>query len=153
MKRTIKKGLFSFATSTTIALICLLLVEVISAALGYHISPLTPEFVNLFPTGTIALGVDLLIYGFIGFVFSTLTFIYEIDRLGFILQNILYCIATAIFWIPLIIFIWQLQRYPQALISTFIGFVACYMIIMIIQFITTKKEVAIVNHSLQKNLE
>jgi len=48
-------------------------------------------------------------------------------------------------WIPLICFVWQLYRYPAALVYTIGGFVLTYMVMSMVGYNITKKEVAQIN--------
>ena len=150
MKKTIIKLIKSFAFSSITSLIILALIEIISAAFGHRISPLTPEFISYFPSETIALEVDILLYGVFGLAFSSMTFIYEIDSIGFVLQNIIYCLSTSVIWIPVVTFIWQLWKYPQALFCTIAGFIVTYAIMTITVYNTTRKEIHDLNDMLDK---
>lgn len=138
----------SFAFSCTTSTVILALIELISTALGHRIAPLTPEFISYFPSETIATEVDILLYGIFGAAFSGMTFIYEIDSLGFVVQNIIYCLSTSVVWIPIVTFIWQLWKYPQALICTIIGFIVTYLIMTIIAYNTARKDITDVNRML-----
>ena len=149
MKKHIIKAAKSFAFSCTISMIALFLIEAISVATGHRLSPLTPEFISYFPTETIAFEVDILLYGLFGLAFSSMTFIYEKDSLGFVLQNIIYCLGTSVIWIPVVTFIWQLWKYPPALISTILGFFLTYVIINIVVYNTTRKDISDVNRMLE----
>lgn len=148
MKKHLIKILKSFAFSCTTSIVILALIELISTALGHRISPLTPEFISYFPNETIATEVDILLYGIFGVAFSGMTFIYEIDSLGFVVQNIIYCLSTSVVWIPIVTFIWQLWKYPQALICTIIGFIVTYLIMTIIAYNTARKDITDVNRML-----
>jgi len=145
----IKRALSSFLYSAFIAMVCLLLVEVISTALGFRVVPMTPEFISYFPSETIALEVDILLYGVFGMVFGGMSFIYEKDKLGFVLQNIIYCLTTAIIWIPIITFIWQLWKYKPAMIYTIVGFIASYVIITVSTYLRTRHDIDEVNRILK----
>jgi len=148
-KKYILRAVNSFAYSTIISLITLLLIETISTALGNRVASMTPEFVSYFPSETIAFAIDLLLYGLFGATFSVMTFIYDIDSLGFVVQNIIYCVATAAIWIPIINFIWQLWKYPQALICTIAGFLVTYIIMTVIAYNKARKDIADVNRLLE----
>ena len=74
-----------------------------------------------------------------------MTFIYEKPEIGFVLQNLIYCILTGIFWVPIVVFIWQLNRYPQAFYGTISGFIATYIIMSVVGYKITKKEVEAIN--------
>lgn len=152
MKKHIKNIFQSFFFSAITAMICLMLIEVISSAVGHCLSPMTPEFRSYFPSESVALEVDILLYGLFGIAFSGMSRIYENDRIGFVLQNIIYCVGTAIIWVPVVTFIWQLWKYPQALICTVIGFIVTYVIMTIVAYNTTRKEIVEVNALLASDI-
>jgi len=151
MKRNLLRMIKSFAYSCTISMIILLLIELISTALGHRVSPLTPEFISYFPSETIATIVDVLLYGIFGLAFSSMSFIYEKDSLGFVTQNVIYCLGTSLVWIPIVTFIWQLWKYPPALISTIAGFFVTYVIMTIVAYNKARKDINDVNHLLKSS--
>lgn len=148
MKKYIIRTINGFLCSAVVSMLCLLLVEVISAALGNRINPMTPDFISYFPSETIALEVDILLYGIFGASFAGMSFVYDNDRLGFVVQNIIYCLCTAAIWIPIITFIWQLWRYPMALVCTIAGFAVTYVIMTVVAYKTTKNDISEVNRLL-----
>jgi len=111
-------------------------------------SAMTPEYRAMFPSDTLALGIAVLSHGLIGAAFAGATFIYEKAEIGFVLQNIIYFLLTGIVWIPLICFVWQLYRYPAALVSTIGGFVLTYVVMSVLGYNITKKEVEQINAKL-----
>lgn len=143
-----KKSLFSFMISAMAGMLVLLIIETISRACGNDRNPLTPEFLALFPSDTIAFGVDILLYGMFGLAFAGWSFLYEIDRLGFVVQNMLYMLGTGIIWIPIVMLMWKLYKYPPAMIFTIAGFVVTHIIMSIIIYNNTKKEVNSINLAL-----
>lgn len=143
----IKRCVESFGNSAVCGTIVILLIEVIVRIVTgvEDFIPFAPEYVALFPSESIAVGVNTLLYGVIGATFSAMIFIYEIDRIGFVIQNILYCIFTGIVWLPIVTLIWQLQKYPKAFWGTIIGFVCTYVIMSIVGYQITKKDVEQIN--------
>lgn len=146
----LKKISFSFAISSCCGLAVYMLLElIVGVIIGVEgFSVMTPEYVALFPSETLALEVAIIFHGLIGAVFSAATFIYEKIEIGFILQNVIYFLLTGVVWIPVICFVWQLYRYPSALISTIGGFVLTYVVMSIVGYNITKKEVALINKHL-----
>lgn len=155
MKTWIKRCGISFSISAFCGLIVNMLIEIIVKAVtgSEDFSPLSAEFRALFPSESIAIYVNILLYGVIGAAFSGFTFIYEIEKLGYIVQNILYYIATAFVWVPIVILMWQVQRYPQAVILTFGGFLITDIIMTIVGYKMKKQEVDIINLVLEKQMK
>ena len=146
----IKRCLNAFIYSTFFGVLINLIIEIIVRVVsGFDYSPITPEFRALFPSETTAVFADALLYGVIGFIFAFMLFIYNFDRLGFVVQNIIYYVCTSVVWMPIIIFIWQIQKYPSALISTIIGFVVVEIIMTVIAYNITKKNIAAINSKIE----
>ena len=147
MKEILYRCIFSFAVSAVCGNITNFLIEfVVRTVTGSKdFLPLSPEFVALFPSESIAVEVNILLYGIIGVAFSLAAIIYEKDRLGVIVQNILYFIVTSMVWVPIVTLVWQLHKYPQALIGTICGFVVTYIIMSIVGYRITKKNIEKIN--------
>ena len=95
MKETLKKGFISFAISAICGLIVNLVIDIVVNACGVKgFVSMSDQYVAMFPTTAMAAYVNILVYGLIGFVFATMTFIYEVERLGFLFQSIIYFIVT-----------------------------------------------------------
>jgi hypothetical protein len=89
--------------------------------------------------------VNILIYGMIGFVFAAMTFIYDVERLGFLFQSIIYFIVTESLSVAVTIFLWQLHHYPSAFIGTLMGYAVSHIIIFISAYRTLRKDVKEIN--------
>lgn len=140
----------SFICTSFFAMLSNLVIEVIVRMVsGFDYSPITPEYIAMFPSVTVAYGVDILLYGIIGMTFSGCLVVYEQERIGFVFQSIIYCVLTSVVWIPIVTFLWQLWRYPEALIGTIIGFFVTNIIMMIVGYQTTKKSIERVNEALK----
>ena len=88
----IKRAVFSFIISSFLGLVVYLLIEFFgSVVFGVEgFTGLTPEYLEKFPSETLALGVAVLSHGLIGAVFAVAGSIYEKVEIGFILQNVIY---------------------------------------------------------------
>lgn len=86
----VKRILNSFVYSAFFAMLCNVIIEVIVRAIvKFDYSPITPEYIAMFPSVTVAYGVNFLLYGMIGMVFSGFTFIYEKDRICFVITDVI----------------------------------------------------------------
>lgn len=143
----LKRATFSFAISCACGLVVYMLTEfIVGVLMGVEgFSVMTPEYLALFPSETLALEAAVLCHGLIGAAFSAATVIYEKAEIGFLLQNVIYFVATGIVWVPVISFVWQLYRYPEAFFSTIAGFAMTYVIMSVVGYRITKKEVAQIN--------
>lgn len=154
MKKIIVRCGFSFMISAFVSMIVNMMIELCVQLITKDttFNPLSPEFRAMFATDSMAVYVNALLYGLIGATFSGCAVIYEMERVCYILQNLLYFIFTACVWIPTVIFMWQLWRYPSALIGTLIGFAVTYFIMTIIGYKSKKREIADINKLLQRRI-
>ena len=150
MKEILKRGAISFSISATIGLVVNLIIDIIVNAAGNEdFVSISPDTRALFATPAIAAYVNVLLYGLIGATFAMMTFIFDIDRLGFVIQNILYFLMTGVVLTVITVFVWKLHRYPQALIPTLTGYGVTFLIIGINQYRTLKKDIKDINRELE----
>ena len=146
MKESLKRGLFSFAISAFFGLIINPLIDIIANMCGAEgFVSMSPNFIALFPTSVMATYVNIILYGLIGFVFAITTFIYEVPRLGFVIQSLIYFVITGGFCVGVTIFLWQLHHYPSALIGTLSGYAVCHVIIVTAAYRDLKKDIKEIN--------
>lgn len=152
MKEIMKRAVTGFGNSAVCGLIVNMFIEL--AVRHYTkdsaFDPMSPAFVALFPSKTVAIEVNILLYGVIGAVFAAATWIYEQDRIGFIFQNLIYFVMTGAVWVPIMTMLWQLQRYPQALVGTLIGFSGTYAVMSFVGYKITRRDVREINQALKK---
>ena len=103
----------------------------------------------MFPTPVMAAYVNVLLYGVIGAQFAAMTMIFESRRIGVILQWIIYFCVTSAVCLIITIFLWQLHRYPMALVCTFLGYGLTYLIMGIVQYRKLKEDIMIINRSVE----
>ena len=151
MKMWIKRISLSFAVSMFCGLLVNMLTEiVVRAVTGVQEFPMvSAEFTELFRSKTIATEVNILLYGVIGAVFSAAALIYEQDKIGFLFQNLFYMLMTGMVWVPIVCLLWQLQKNPPAFISAICGFVMTYLVMTVVGYRITKKEVEGINRMLE----
>lgn len=151
MKNILKRCVFSFCVSSVLGALTNLIIELaVRMVTGMDdFTPISPEFIELFPSETIAVEVNVLLYGVIGAGFSAMTFIYENDKIGFILQNIIYCLLTSIIWVPIVVVVWQLNKHGNALIGTLIGFFVTYIVMSVVGYKITQAKINEINKYLE----
>lgn len=147
MKNIIRRVFISFACSAFAGLICNLLIDVIVNGVSdmEGFISMSPEFLALFPTPAIAAYVNIILYGLIGVAFAGMTFIYDIDRIGFVIQSIIYFVGTSIILTIITFVIWQLWKYPSALYCTLCGYAVSFIIMGITQYRKLKKDIEEIN--------
>ena len=146
MKEVLKRGFTSFALSSFAGLLVNLIIDIIMNRVlktGFH--SMSPEYVALFPSVTIAAYVNVLLYGVIGATFALSAYIYEVERIGFIIQSIIYFVITSSVCVGITILLWQLHRYPSAFISTLAGYFATHVIMMVIEYRKLKDDIRAIN--------
>lgn len=146
MKLVLSRAGKSFLLSCICGLIVNLLIDTIVTMIsGNAFVSIPVDFKESFPSPVQAAYVNVLLYGIIGASFGGFTCIYECNRIGFIIQNIIYFIATSAVWFTISICIWQLQRYFSALICTLCGYIVTYIIVTVLQYRQLKQNVAEIN--------
>ena len=146
MKEYLKRGLISFSISMSAGLLINLLIDGIVGLNGVEgFISMTPDFRNLFPTPVIAAYVNLIMYGLIGFTFSVMTFIYDVERISFLLQSIIYFVVTAAVCMAITILLWQLHKYPEGFIGTIAGYAVTHVIMFILAYKKLKQDIIEIN--------
>jgi hypothetical protein len=149
IKETLKKGAKSFAIGSFSGLIVNLIIDLIVNAFGPKgFCSISPYFAEHFPTTAMAAYVNILLYGVIGATFAMMTVIYEFERIGFVIQSIIYFLVTGTVCILITILLWQLQKHPMALIFSLIGYAVTHVIMITIEYNTLKKDIKEINTSL-----
>lgn len=149
----LKRCAFSYMISAMCGLIVNLLIEVIVCAVTgmSEFNPFSPEYLAMFSSERVAIEVYMLLQGMIGAAFAGMLFIFEFEKIGFVIQYFLYFLLTSIIWVPIVTLIWQLHRYPQALMGVLTGFALTYAIMAVVGYRVTKKEIRQVNLLLEQS--
>ena len=146
MKEYLKKGLVSFAFSAFAGLVINLFIDSIVNLNGVRgFISMSPEFRALFPTPVIASSVNILLYGLIGFTFSFMLFIYDVEKISFLAQSILYFAVTAGVCMLITTMLWQLPRYPAAFAFTLTGYAVTHVIMFTITYRSLKRQIREIN--------
>lgn len=150
LKETLKKGAVSFALSAFCGLIINLIIDIVINATGHTgFCSISPDFLALFPTTAMAAYVNLLLYGVIGATFSMMTFVYDLEKIGFAFQSIIYFVVTSTVCILITTLLWQLHRYPAALISTLAGYAVTHVIMFTVSYRKLKNDIQEINTQLE----
>ncbi len=151
MKEILKRISISFAISSFAGLIVNLVIDSIANAVGNPgFISISPAFKDLFPTPVLAAYLNILLYGVIGATFSGMTFVFDIRRLGFIIQWCIYFLITFALCLFITIFLWELHKIPQAMACTLSGYAITYIIMAIVQYRQLKNDVDEINRSLNE---
>ena len=146
MKEYFKRGLISFAIGAFAGLLVNLIIDVIVNLTGHTgFISMSSDYQALFPTPAMAAYVNILLYGLIGWIFSFATYIYEIERIGFVIQSIIYFLITSSVCMAITIFLWQLHRYPIAIVCTLAGFAITHVIMITNEYRRLKADIKVIN--------
>lgn len=146
MKEILKRGFTSFALSSFAGLLVNLIIDLIMNARGVTgFISMSPEYVALFPSVTIAAYTNVLLYGLIGMTFAMATLIYDVEKIGFLIQSIIYFVITSSVCVGITMLLWQLHKYPAAFISTLAGYAATHVIMMVIEYRKLKADIKVIN--------
>ncbi len=150
LKMILKRGIISFAISSFAGLFINLMIDLIASACGAKsFISMPPDYVAMFPNVAIAAYVNILLYGLIGLAYSAMTFIFEINRIGFVIQYCIYFVGTSIVLSIITLLIWKLYRYPQALICTLAGYAVSFAIMGVVQYKALKADIKKINEELK----
>ena len=146
IKEYLTKIFISFSVSAFMGVLINLIIDAVANATGNAgFISMSPQYVALFPTPVIAAYCNVLIYGIIGAVFSGATIIYEVERIGFVIQSLIYFLITASASMGITVVLWQLHRYPAAFISTMAGYLATHIIMITIEYRKVKADIKAIN--------
>ncbi|MBP5281013.1 MAG: DUF3021 family protein [Lachnospiraceae bacterium] len=149
MKEILKRGAMSFAISSFVGLLINLIIDVSVNACGLQgFASIAPDFMELFPSPVIAAYVNVLLYGVLGAVFAMMTFIFDCNRIGYLVQGLIYFLVTAMVCMVVTVFLWHLHRYPKAMICTLAGYGVCYVIMGFVHYRKLKSDVQSINEEL-----
>lgn len=146
MKECLRRTGVSFAISALAGLLVNLIIDVIANLAGQTgFAAMSPAFAAMFKTPVMAAYVNVLLYGAIGAVFAAMTIIFEARKIGVILQWIIYFLVTSALCTTITIFLWQLHRYPMALVCTIFGYGITYFIMGVVQYRRLKADIKTIN--------
>jgi len=146
LKEYLTRIAISFSISAFMGILINLIIDAVANATGSEgFISMSPQYVALFPTPVIAAYCNVLIYGLIGAVFSGATAIYEVERIGFVIQSLIYFLITVAASMGITVVLWQLHRYPAAFISTMAGYLATHIIMITIEYRKVKADIKAIN--------
>lgn len=145
IKSILKRFANGFAYSIAITLCFQTIATVCSGS-----SPMVPDFVERFDSEVLAYAVQLLLIGVMSGITSAATIIFDIRKMGLIIQKIIYLLVILGAWIPVACFVWSFNRYIISAISTIASIVVTYAIVLIVEYRINKNEIAEINEKLSK---
>ena len=146
MKEVLKRGITSFVLSSFAGLLVNLIIDIIMNAKGMTgFNSMSPDYVALFPSVTIAAYINVFLYGIIGVTFALSALIYEVEKMGFLIQSIIYFVITSVVSVGITMLLWQLHKYPAAFISTLAGYAVTYVIMTVIEYKKLKADIKVIN--------
>lgn len=145
MKNIVIRFLNGFCYSIAITLCVVLFVLVVAGK-----SVMLPEFTERFENEAIALGVQLLFVGVMSGVTSAGTVIFELKRMGLLVQSVLFLLLMLAAWIPVACYVWGFHKYTMSMISTLASIVVTYGICWGIQYKICSRDVKEINQRLNQ---
>lgn len=148
IKKGISRGINSFLYSIAINVILCIIIMVAVNKPDYI--PIVPDYAARFSSGTMALLVQWILIGLTSAAFGFWSIIMEYERIGLLLQSILYFVLTAIVWIPVAIFCWDLGENVYSFISIITSYLISYIITWTIQYRSCKDSIKQINQKLEE---
>ena len=150
-KKCLWRGAISFTTCVTVNVLILMAKTMSTVRMTgdkQTLPDLVPEYAAHFENPFMALMVQTLLCGLIGFAFGAGSVIMDIARWSMIRQAVVHFVLTACVWVPVSIFCWGLGRYRISFICVFLGMLFTYTVTWTCQIIVCRKEVARINEQL-----
>lgn len=148
LKNAFIRGINGFVYAVSIHVVVALVMMVIVDEPDFL--PMVPEYAALFKSKAAALLLQILLIGITSAAFGVGSVILEMERWSLLKQSIIYYIFTAVFWVPVSIFCWRIDKYITACISMFCSYTASYVITWMIQYRLCKKSIAEINQKLSE---
>lgn len=111
--------------------------------------PLVPSYAAHFSSPLVAVITSYFLVGAIGWAFGAFSVFFEIETWSFLKQGILHFLATAVIWIPIATFVWGLNEYPIAVVSTTLSLTLTYGLTWLLNYMKCKKNIEMINHRLR----
>lgn len=152
-KKSVSRGVVSFALCVTVNILVLMIKTMSTVKMtgdAQAMPELVPEYAAFFDNPFMALMVQTLLCGLIGFAFGCCSVIMEIAKWSMVRQAVAHFLLTACVWVPVSIFCWGLGRYLISFISVFLSMVFTYTVVWTCQIIICRREVARINAQLMQ---
>lgn len=148
LKKGVSRGINGFIYSIAINVIISIIIMAIVDKPDFI--PILPDYAARFSSSTMALLVQWILIGFTSAAFGFWSIVMEYERISLLLQSILYFVLTAIVWIPVAIFCWDLGENSLSFISIVTSYLLSYIITWIIQFRNCKNSINQINRKLEE---
>ena len=148
IKRALIRGIRGFICATAINVI--LAIIIMAFANDPNFVPLVPDYAARFTSVYMALLVQFVLIGLTSAAFGAGSVILEIERWSLLKQSIIYFIVTTLFWLPVSIYCWRIDKYPTAFISIICSYMVSYITTWFLQLSQCKKSVAKINQRLNQ---
>jgi glucan phosphoethanolaminetransferase (alkaline phosphatase superfamily) len=148
LKKGVSRAINSFLYS--IAINVILSIIIMAAVNKPDYIPIVPDYAARFSSGTMALLVQWILIGFTSAAFGFWSIIMEYERIGLLLQSILYFVLTAIVWIPVAIFCWDLGKNIFSFITIVTSYLISYIVTWTIQYRNCKDSIKQINRKLEE---
>lgn len=112
--------------------------------------PVMQEFGARFSGETVASLTQTMLIGLCSAFFGGGSVIMELEKIGLVVQSILYFMLTAAVWVPVACVCWGIHKYPSALVSVSASYLIAYFISWTVSFKQCKKNVAEINVRLKQ---
>lgn len=152
-KKSVSRGVVSFALCVTVNIIVLMIKTMSTVKMtgdAQAMPELVPEYAAFFDNPFMALMVQTLLCGLIGFAFGCCSVIMEIAKWSMVRQAAVHFLLTACVWVPVSVFCWGLGRYLISFVSVFLSMVFTYTVVWTCQIIICRREVARINAQLMQ---
>lgn len=144
--KIVQRGISSFTYSVAINVVLFTILIVMFDRPEFV--PMLSGYMEHFQSVPEALLVQIILIGLTSAVFGAGSFLLELERLSMLAQSIIYFLVTALVWVPISCFCWEIHKYPQSFITVTISYTVSYIVSWIVQYRLCKSTVKEINQKL-----
>ncbi len=108
-------------------------------------TPMLPEFAARFESQVTAFVVQLILIGIMSGITSAGTVVFELKRIGLLVQSLLFLFIILGSWIPVACIAWGFYKYVISMVITTISIIVTYSICWIIMYRICRRDINEIN--------
>ena len=145
LKRILSGLAHGFCVSIAITLIIQMIVMSITKQV-----PVLPEFEERIGSPVLAFGMQLILIGCMSAITSAGTAIFELHKIGLVVQSFIFLMIMLAAWIPVACIAWGFHKYIVSMIVTICSIVVSYVISWFIQYKLCRRDIDEINGILRE---
>lgn len=148
IKKAMTRAINSFFYSIGVNVVIVAILMAVVKKPGFV--PVHPDFAAKFSSGLEAVITQCILIGLTSAAFGGWSILLEMERLSLLLQSVLYFIVTAMVWIPVSIYCWNLGENLYSYITIVTSYLISYIVTWMIQFRLCRHNVEAINRKIEQ---